>query len=459
MRTARVSALVVGLAVLASAVAAPTVAQEPPPDERPNIIVIVTDDQRTDTMSIMRHTRDWLIERGTSFSHAYATTPLCCPSRASIFSGRYVHNHGVDTNGGPSRLDQTTTMQARLQGTGYYTAFAGKYLNGWAVDRTPPYFHRYALREAGSIYYDGWWNFQGRVVKKPDYDTDVLSRKTVQFLERFNRLDDDRPFFMYVAPIAPHYPATPEEKYVGAYVPPWANTPAMHEDDLSDKPLFVQESPRRAGSGIRRSITSQHRSLLSVDDLVHRIMLKLRDLKERKRTLILFLSDNGYLWRDHGLGGKQFPYLPAVQIPMLMSWPEVVPEAALDDRLVANIDIAPTVLDAAGIDAGNDVDGRSLLDTGWDRDHLMLESDAKFEPTWDSLVTHDYQYIEWDDPSGVGTVLEYYDLSFDPWQLRNLFGDDDLTNDPPVAGLALQLEDDRDCRGTTQEPGGPSPCP
>lgn len=460
IRTARVLALIGALAALAISVGpTPTGAQEPPPDDRPNILVVVTDDQRVDTMSIMRHTRDLLTERGTTFSHAYATTPLCCPSRSSIFSGRYVHNHGVDTNGGSGRLDQTTTMQAHLQGAGYYTAMAGKFLNGWPVYRRPPYFNRYALRQLGSVYTDAVWNIQGNIRVRPDYDTQLLGKHTVAFLERFDKRNDERPWFMYVAPIAPHLPADPEGKYADAYVPPWPDTPAMHEEDLSDKPLFVQESNQRADRDIRRVIRKQFRSLLSVDDLVRRIIRKLNDLGERRRTLILFLSDNGYMWRDHGLDRKKYAYIPSVQIPMLMSWPKQVPEAAVDDRLVANIDVAPTVLDAAGIDVGNVMDGRSLLDASWTRDRIFLEGDQEMDPTWESLLTYDLQYIEWDEPPGIGKVLEYYDLTVDPWQLENLFGDANPTNDPPIAGLALQLEEDRECSGTTQEPGGPSPCP
>ena len=427
-------------------------------DERPNVVIVVTDDQRVGTMAIMRHAHRWLETGGVTFTHAYATNPLCCPSRASIFSGQYSHNNGVETNSDARNLDTTTTLQARLKQAGYATGFAGKYLNSWPVNEPPPFFDRWAMRRAGTTFFEADWNIQGRVVHKKVYDSVMVQRHALRMMDRFER-NDEQPWFLYLAPIAPHIPASPQPKYADARVPPWQNTPAMHEDDISDKPQFIQESPVRIGAGVKRLILKQNRSLLSVDVMLHQVMARLGELGERRDTLVIFLSDNGYLWRDHGLTGKTLPYIPSIQIPFLMRWPGRLSPGTVDERIVANIDVAPTVLDAAGVEIVNEMDGRSLLDPAWDRDRLLLEGRHPRNPLWDALLTDAYEYIEWRDPDGPGIAVEYYDLIADPWQLRNLFGDQDASNDPSIGPLMLQLEQDRGCKGIEQEPGGPPPCP
>ena len=447
----------IATAALGVSTAPPTHAQDPSPDDRPNILVVVTDDQRVDTMSIMRRTRRWLGDEGVTFPNAYVTTPLCCPSRATIFSGRYAHNHGVHTNSSGSLLDADLTMQAYLQEAGYRTGLLGKYLLGVPLGEDPPHFDRWTKRTSLK-FYGATWNINGRLIQKSRYDTTVLHNYATRFLRGSER-QDDRPWFLYVTTVAPHTPSTPQKQYEDARIPPRPSTPAMHEDDVSDKPAFIQESPRRAGLGVRVGIRKQYRSLLSVDDMMHNLMKTLRGFREGQRTLVIFTSDNGYLWRDHGLRGKALPYLPAVNVPLYVRWPGRLPAGATDDRLVANIDIAPTVLDAAGVDPPIDLDGRSLLDTGWVRDRLLLEQVEAFHPAWDSLLTPDYQYTEWEDPDGAGTVLEYYDLVSDPWQLRNLFGDEEPGNDPVTAAIALQLQEDRHCEGTDNPPAGPPECP
>jgi arylsulfatase A-like enzyme len=204
--------------------------------------------------------------------------------------------------------------------------------------------------------------------------------------------------------------------------------------------------------------------MLSVDSLVDRLLTTLDELGERGPTLIFFLSDNGFTMGEHGLQQKHSPYTASVKIPMFARWPGHFRGGAVDDRLVANIDIAPTVYDAAGIrpDEAHPVDGRSLLDESWTRDRMLLEythREDRAVPSWASLRTADYQYVEYyDEELEEVTFREYYDLVTDPYQLTNLLGDADTSNDPDqgrITLLSLELQRDRRCEGTS----GASACP
>lgn len=421
---------------------------------RPNILIVVTDDQRTATMAVMRRTRAWLDDGGIQFTRAHVTTPRCCPSRASIFSGKYAHNTGVKTNEG-AILDTDKTMQAYLNRAGYRTGFIGKYLNDVSFMERPPHFDKYSVRH-GLTFYDSDWNVQGRVVRESAYETNVIRRRATRYLRVFDRNDDD-PWFLYLAPIAPHLPATPQKKYASARVRRPPSTPAMREDDRSDKPSFVRDDPLVSRRRLRRLIALQQRSLLSVDDMMHALKAQLRELGELRRTLIIFTSDNGFLWRDHGVTGKNLPYIPSVRVPFYLRWGRRLPAGTNDKRLIGNIDIAPTVLDAAGVEPDVPMDGRSLLDTTWVRDRILLENWHPAYPPWSALLTRSYQYIEYRQGDGSGVVREYYDLVADPWQLSNLFGDRNRSNDPNTTAAAARLKLDRSCAGTAT--GDPQACP
>jgi arylsulfatase A-like enzyme len=202
--------------------------------------------------------------------------------------------------------------------------------------------------------------------------------------------------------------------------------------------------------------------LLSVDRLVDRLLTTLDELGERGPTMVFFLSDNGFLMGEHGLQQKHSPYTASVKIPMYARWPGHFQAREVDEREVANIDIAATVYDAAGIKPDEPVDGRSLLDRSWTRDRMLLEyihREDRAVPTWASLRTAEYQYVEYYDESlEEVTFREYYDLLADPYQLTNLLGDADTQNDPEpgrVTALSLELQRDRRCGGTS----GASGCP
>lgn len=432
----------------------------PPSFERgsraPNVLLILTDDQRRDgTMRAMPFTRRFFRRHGVSYPNAFVTTPLCCPSRASTLTGRYAHNHGVHENlRAPSDFDGRKTMQHHLAAGGYRTGLFGKYLNGWPLRRSPPFFDRVVLGK--SVYRDARWNIDGERERISAYNTTVVSEKLNAFLRSGRKR---QPWFAFVATAAPHHPYVPERKYARMRVAPLAGSPSREEADSSDKPPHVAE--KNIGKNFVASIRAgQLRTLRSVDDLVRRAVKLLRAKGRLDNTLVIFTSDNGFLWGEHGRFAKRVPYPEATGVPLFLAWPRAAPEAGTDERLVANVDLMPTILDAAGIEPMVDLDGRSLLDAAWSRDRLLLEGWSESghgAPTFSSLITPRAQYVEYYAFNDARvTFREYYDLLDDPFQLENAVPDEsDFADHDAARALAAQLERDRNCAGAD----GPSACP
>jgi arylsulfatase A-like enzyme len=450
------------LAVLVSLVAAGQASAT-----APNILIFVTDDQRSG-LTAMPLTRQLFSHRGVTYKRAYATDPLCCPSRASIMTGRYPHNTGVKSNkdhpglgvGGASALDQFTTIQRYLHDAGYTTGLFGKYLNRWDLSRPPPFFDRFAVVGTEYSYVDslvsvGDAGEAPNVFVSETYNTTFVRRQALRFLRRHT--NGSEPLFLIIAPHAPHRPFTAEEKYAQDGFGRWAGNPAVFEQDRSDKPAYVQERSATIGDG-RKIRTRQYRTLESVDDLVGAIFDQLRSTGQSRNTLAFFVSDNGFLWGEHGLLGKDVPYLPSVRVPFFARWPEgpLIPGSA-DARGAANVDVAPTIMQAAGlsIPAGQPpMDGRSLLEP-WARLREETEHWCNVDTClyWAAEKTQAYHYIEYyDGPDfAAANVIfrEYYDLLADPFELENLLNDGDPTNDPDFSAAATQLALDRDCAGSS----------
>ena len=300
----------------------------------------------------MPATRRLFRREGRNYPNAYVTTPLCCPSRTSILTGRYAHNHGVLTQD-PQALDVRTTIPRYLQRAGYLSGIVGKYLNRWGllpgyVPVSPPYFDLWSTTRSDSGYYGSTFNENGRLRKVKGYSTDYIGRKTIEFLQAFERRDE-RPWFMYTATIAPHPPGVAKATYRQAPVPAWPGDPAVFEADRSDKPPFIQERTNsyERGAALR---ARQLRSLMSVDDMVRRIFRELRRTGEDRNTVAFFLSDNGFLWSQHGILNKTVPYLQSIRVPLLVRWPRQVGAGSVDDRIVANVDLAPTFAHVAELE-------------------------------------------------------------------------------------------------------------
>ncbi|MDQ3915082.1 MAG: sulfatase [Actinomycetota bacterium] len=420
-------------------------AQEPTP---PNILLVITDDQRASgSMQALPTVRKLFGRGGRTFTNAFATTPLCCPSRASIVSGRYAHNHGVHTNDDGMGLDHDATIQRYLDEAGYRTAVVGKYLNRWDHGFDPPHFDKWAVWLRG-IYRHSSFRFNGTIRRPEGYTTTLMTGMAERFLRGFERNDDD-PWFMWLGPNAPHSPYAAEHRYKGAKTKGWDGNGATRDADVSDEPAFVQRSQSSVEEArtVRRK---QLRTLYSVDDQVEQIFAVLEELGEQEDTLAIFMSDNGFLWGEHGITGKRYAYTQSIEIPLMIRWPGRLEPGSADDRLAANLDLAPTLLEAAGGDAPATFDGLSLLGTATRR-RLLVEQwgdEETYVPTMASLRTDAYQYVEYYAPGGRRVVArQYYDLEKDPWQRRNLLGDDDESNDPDVGALSRRLRADRRCSG------------
>jgi arylsulfatase A-like enzyme len=410
-------------------------------DARPNVLIFITDDQRR-RLGAMPETRRYFKQQGRAFTRAFATTPLCCPSRASIMTGLYAHNHGVlDNIPNEAYLIRDDTLQAKLQARGYVSALYGKYLNKWPVSKDPPHFDHYSTMKVG--YNDAFWNVDGEIVQRYGYTTSILGDEAVDFVE--SRQGRPEPWLMYVNPHAPHAPFTPADQYEDASVSKWRGNRAVWEWDRSDKPRYVRRGTATIRDG-REVREGQQRTLMSVDDVVGRVMGAVQRTGQMDETLAFFMSDNGYMWGEHGLLRKGTPYEQSTRIPLYVRWPRRFGAATKDRRLVANIDIAPTVLDVVGLPTSG-LDGHSLVKERWNRRRLLLEywCNVRDCNRWAALRTRSYEYIEYYSPSGGIRFREYYDLRRDPWQIRNLLKDRRPRNDPDVRSLHDLLRADRRC--------------
>lgn len=411
-----------------------------PSAARPNIVLIVTDDQRADTLWAMPAVRRLLSAHGVTFTNAFATTPLCCPSRASIFTGQYSHRTGVLSNnapdGGAPAFDDSSTIATWLSSAGYETALVGKYLNRYAQlgpTYIPPGWDRwYAIASdpTASRYYDYTLNDNGHLAtygaSELDYSTAVLGRLAVRFLGSARP-----PFFLALNAIAPHAPAhaAPVDEGAAMTVPD-PRPPSFDEADVSDKP-WGETRARMSGEAIAaasRLRVSMLRSLLEVDRAVEAIVDELTSTGQISNTVVALTSDNGMLLGEHRLHGKLWPYEESIRVPLVIRTPWTS-TPVIDERLVLNIDLAPTFAELAGVTPDIPVDGRSLApllrsktaDERWRRgfvvEYLGHEHPSGGPPPYQGARTERFLYVEYSNG-----WRELYDLRRDPYQLDDLAG-------------------------------------
>jgi N-acetylglucosamine-6-sulfatase len=349
---------------------------------RPNILFVLTDDMAKSELAVMPHVRDLLADQGTSFSQAFVSVSLCCPSRTTILRGQYSHNTGVQTNGGEnggfetahSKGVESSTIATWLHGAGYRTGLFGKYLNGYpdgAADNfVPPGWDEFdSPTRGGNPYREYNYNLNetGRIVHfghaPADYGTDVYSHLASDFITRAGR--EHKPFFAYVPMYAPHNPATPPPGesglFPGAKAP---RVPSYNESDMTDKPQWLRGTPMmspatqaRVDGLYRRRI----QSLQAVDASVANLVATLQRNGQLDNTYIVFASDNGYHLGEHRMpAGKQTAYDEDIHVPFIVRGPGV-PDDATRDQLVGNVDWAPTFAELAGVKPPDFVDGRSLV--------------------------------------------------------------------------------------------------
>jgi N-acetylglucosamine-6-sulfatase len=452
-----------------------------------NVVVVLTDDQEPASLRVMKTVRRELISGGTSFQNAYATLPQCCPSRATFLTGQYAHNHGVRGNepelGGYAHLDNSETIATWLDAAGYRTGWVGKFLNGygepdksqvsgdaaltdvpegwdrwWApVAHTEAMMYGYALNENGTVRRYG--------TSADDYQTDVLARKASGFVRE--AAAGDEPFFLVVAPTAPHKESDvrvgpsvtpprdprPAPRHLGAFAdealprPPSFANRRLEDQPLAER-LVAKYEGRPHGLDVRELTTgyrSRLESLLAVDELIGRVTSELRRTGELGRTLVVFTSDQGFVLGEHGLVGKQLPYEESVRVPLVVRGPGI-PAGRTVGVPVANVDLAPTIVDAADTEAGLEMDGISLLGAlrsgGAPQKRAILLEGFEELPFAAVRTPGGYGYFETERGE-----VELYDLDADPYQLRN------LAELPRYAALrdrlAARLAELRTCAGNS----------
>ncbi len=431
---------------------------------KPNVVVVMTDDQTLEQMSALPRTRKLIGTQGVKFKRFYVTDPLCCPSRATFLTGQYAHNTGVISNGGPNALaalQESDTLGVWLQQAGYRTAFVGKYLNDYGLDdpeQVPPGWTewRALLEPTTQNYFDYDVNEDGTVTHygtaPEDYKTRVLGHLAVDAIRHAAR--GNRPLFLYVGFNAPHAPSTPAPRDAGSLEGTTApRTPAFDEDDVSDKPSFLRDRPPLDENAIARIDARNQRaleSLAEVDRQVARIVDTLREKQELGNTYIAFTSDNGYLDGEHRIEfGKLLAYEPASQVPLLMRGPGI-PSGETSDALVGNVDLAPTIAKIAEAKPTLEVDGSPLLSLARKPERssdraLLIESLVRDRSTYygypyAAIRSGHFLYVDYETGDE-----ELYNLVTDPDQLESLAGEPDYAD--KQAALAAALDQLRDCKG------------
>jgi arylsulfatase A-like enzyme len=352
---------------------------------KPNIIMFTTDDQTVRDLVAMPKTQALIGSQGANFLHAYVSMALCCPSRITVQTGEYAHNHHVMGNtppqGGYTVFNDKNDLPVWLQQAGYRTVHIGKMPNGFGTETNETYVppgwgpfndgagpgEFYGFIKPASAYFDFSLDENGTLAqyKDTDYQTDVYADLAVQRIDNHFTNHSTDPLYMQVQFFAPHDPADPATRHAGAFATSLLPIdPSFNEKNVKDKPGWIR-AIRRFGPGLIAKIQTryQHRleTLLSVDDAIERIVNELSARGELGNTYLIFTSDNGFMQGQHRLHqGKFAPYEPSIQVPLLIRGPGI-PAGAQPRALVWNGDITATILKIADAKPGLTQDGRSLL--------------------------------------------------------------------------------------------------
>ncbi len=413
------------------------------PNAKPrNIIFILTDDHRYDAMGFLQGQKflstpnlDLLARNGVHVPNAFVTTALCSPSRASILTGKYAHRHGVVDNNNPIAKG-TIFYSQYLQRAGYDTAFVGKWHMGGEGDNPQPGFDFWVSFRGQGTYLpskDGL-NVNGKRVPQKGYITDELTDYAVDWLKARK---SNKPFMLYLSHKAVHAEFIPAERHLKKFenekfVPPLTMNPA----NVSDAPMWTQNQrnswhgvdfPYHSDLNIEEYYKRYAETLLGVDDSIGRVLEFLRERKLLDSTLVVYMGDNGFAFGEHGLIDKRTAYEESMRVPMLVHCPELTKSGGKKlNEVIANIDLTPTFLEAAGLQAPSGLDGKSFLpllrgeQVAW-RNYLLYEYywERNFPqtPTIHALRGDRYKYIRY---QGIWDSDELYDLQNDPLETKNL---------------------------------------
>jgi len=434
----RRTAILTGLGLAAGARLARSAASRPR-----NVIFILTDDHRYDAMGFLKGQKwlqtphmDAMAREGVHFKNAFVTTALCSPSRATILTGVYAHRHKIVDNNTPIPPG-TTFFPQYLQKAGYKTGFFGKWHMGNVSDDPQPGFDRWVsfLGQGTYLPSKNGLNVDGKRVPQKGYITDELTGYALDWLKQLRR---DQPYFLYLSHKAVHSEFIPAERHKGRYakeVFEYPATMAASGPMARGRPMWVQNQrnswhgvdfPYHSDLDIAEYYKRYAETLLAVDESLGRVMEALRERGELDSTLVIYMGDNGFAFGEHGLIDKRTAYEESMRVPMLARCPELFGRGKTVEAMAANLDIMPTVLDAAGLTPPPGLDGASLLPlargdaSGWRKELLYeyyWERNFPQTPTIHALRTGRYKYIR---VHGLWDIDELYDLQSDPLESNNL---------------------------------------
>jgi len=441
-----------------------------------NIVFVLSDDHRYDFMGFMPSApafletphMDRMAKQGAHLANAFVSTSLCSPSRASILTGQYMHHHRIVDNQRPAPPG-TVFFPQTLQRAGYQTAFVGKWHMGHAHDEPRPGFDHWVSFKGQGTYFDPTLNINKRRRNFKGYTTDVLTDQALAWLKTGR--DDKRPFFLYLSFKAVHYPFQPAPRHNGRYEKKAVQRPetmANTERNYQTQPHWVRER-RYSIHGIDHMETGPYDNdpVPSFDDLYKRFCETVHGLDENlgrvltyldqtslsKSTLVVYMGDNGFALGEHGFYDKRDAYETSIRVPMLAYAPGMIAPGSKIGQMVQNIDIAPTLLNAAGVTVPDEpsMDGRSFLplllgqSIPW-RKHILYEYYWEWNfpatPTVFALRSDRYKYIY---THGVWDHDGFFDLQTDPYERHNLINVPAFQ--PRITAMKQQLFDELDAGG------------
>lgn len=420
------------------------------PKQKPrNVIFILTDDHRYDYMGftgkvpwLKTPNMDQLAREGAYLPNAFVTTSLCSPSRASILTGLFSHTHTIVDNQAPDPGNLTFFPQY-LQKAGYQTSFFGKWHMGAHTDAPRPGFDHWESFLGQGVYYNPTLNIDGEHVEYKDstYITDLLTDHALDWLQHRNK---KKPFFLYLSHKAVHAEFQPAQRHKGMYSGKTIDLPSTYNQTKTGEyrdlkwPEWVKEQRvswhgvdyMYHGNGdLNEMVTRYCETLMGVDDSVGRIMDYLKQEGLDESTLIIYMGDNGFSWGEHGLIDKRHFYEESVKVPLMVRCPELFQGGKQPDQMVQNIDIAPTILDVAGVEKPEYMPGNSFVpvltqEGAKTRNQIFYEYyweyDFPMTPTVFGVRTDQYKYIRY---QGIWDRNELYDLKNDPDEMYNLIAD------------------------------------
>jgi N-acetylglucosamine-6-sulfatase len=420
--------------------------------ERPNVIFILSDDHRFDFMSCVESCPDFLetphLDRmatgGAHFRNAFVATSLCSPSRATILTGQFMHHHQVVDNQRPVPAG-TKFFPGRLQAAGYQTAFVGKWHMGHEDDQPRPGFDHWVSFPGQGVYSDPTLNINGQRTQFEGYTTDVLTDQAISWID--TQSGKDQPFMLYLSYKAVHYPFQPAPRHQGRYHGQpidYPETMANTERNYQTQPRWVLDR-RFSIHGIDHMQTGAFdkdpvpdfddlfynycETVHGLDENLGRLLAKLDKDQLSQKTIVIYMGDNGFHLGEHGFYDKRDAFETSIRVPLIAYAPGRIPAGTRIDALVQNIDIAPTILDVCGADAGEmQLDGRSMRPlwqsataaVPW-RDHILYEYHWEWNfpatPTTLAIRNARYKFVYY---HGVWDHDSFYDLETDPWERHNL---------------------------------------